>query len=106
MYIDEWYDKTYESIVAFERDTYAKTNEKVMQANGQAGSAKSSPVTTPTSSSGSTNGSGSSLTSRFSFFSRKPDTDANNNSSHNSNSNGVVFNSGKSDDYKDLGDFD
>lgn len=26
---DEWYDKTYVEIVEFERDTYAKTNEKV-----------------------------------------------------------------------------
>ena len=27
---DEWYDKTYESIVDYERETYEKTNEKVI----------------------------------------------------------------------------
>lgn len=33
---DEWYDMSYENIVKFERETYAKTNEKVMinSANG------------------------------------------------------------------------
>lgn len=30
-WIDEWYDMTYESIVQFERETYAKTNEKVLK---------------------------------------------------------------------------
>jgi hypothetical protein len=28
---DEWYEKSYESIVEFERQTYAETNEKVLQ---------------------------------------------------------------------------
>lgn len=29
---DEWYDKPYESIVEYERDTYGKTNERVVNA--------------------------------------------------------------------------
>lgn len=33
---DEWYDMSYDSIVKFERDTYAKTNEKVLIQNGNA----------------------------------------------------------------------
>ena len=27
---DEWYDKNYESIVKYEQETYAKTNNKVL----------------------------------------------------------------------------
>ena len=41
---DEWYDKTYESIVEYERETYAKTNELIKgsanQVTIQANSAK------------------------------------------------------------------
>jgi hypothetical protein len=31
---DEWYDMNYENIVQFEKETYAKTNEKVLKSNG------------------------------------------------------------------------
>lgn len=30
-WIDEWYDMTYEDIVKFERETYSKTNDKVLK---------------------------------------------------------------------------
>jgi hypothetical protein len=32
---DEWYEMNYESIVEFEKETYAKTNEKVLKSSSQ-----------------------------------------------------------------------
>ena len=43
---DEWLDKNYESIVKYEQETYAKTNNKVLLA--QSNSQNHSTVTSPT----------------------------------------------------------
>ena len=44
---DEWYEKTYESIVEYERETYGKTNERVVNTKGANGVLPSPKTTTP-----------------------------------------------------------
>jgi hypothetical protein len=79
-WIDEWYDMSYELIVNFEKETYAKTNEKVLTAkqNNNDTNDKKAATATPTSSF-------SGLRSYFSGFSASSPVSTNNNNNDKKN---------------------